>query len=816
MTATAPLGFVSGLAHFGDRLALVGPDGGVDYRELDRRVGEVAERLGSVRRLVLLSARNDVDTIVAYLAALRGGHPVLLADASQIPGLVAAYDPDVVVDGGLAERRRGTAHELHPELALLLSTSGSTGSPKLVRLSSAGLRANAEAIAEYLDIRPTDRAITSLPLHYCYGLSVLNSNLSRGACVVLTDRSVVDAEFWAAVREHRVTSLHGVPHTFELLDRVRFEAMELPDLRYLTQAGGKLGPEQVRRYAALGEERGWRLFVMYGQTEATARMAYLPPELARTHPSAIGVPIPGGDFTIDDGELVYRGPNVMLGYATAPADLALGREVTELRTGDLARRTADGLYEVVGRKSRFVKPFGLRVDLDRVERVLAEAGLPAACAGDDDALVVAVTGSAKRAGRVVRERFGLPAGSVRVHRVDRFPRLPNGKLDYRAVARLGSADRPAASVRAVFQRVLGRESIPEDATFVGLGGDSLCYVQMSVALERLVGALPERWPRMTVAELEALRRPPRRLPRVETDIVLRAVAIVTVVASHVGISGVLGGAHLLLAVAGWNFARFLLPGTGARIARSAALVAVPALAWLVFRWFAADDVTVIHLLFVDNFVYTGAIGYWFVEVLLHALLALAVVFSIPAVRRWERAHGFAFALAALGVAYMLRLAFLDGQAFFDNNLTTVGAVWFFPLGWLAFRARTPAQKGFVLGVALVLVTGNFGDLPREAFILAGLALLLAVRRVPVPRPLVGVLSLVACSSLYIYLTHYAVFPSLVPHLPAGLVVAVCVAVGVLSWTAVGRSRRMAGRASVGHDGSGSADEERTARDAAAR
>ncbi|MFC7617209.1 acyl carrier protein [Actinokineospora soli] len=263
----------------------------------------------------------------------------------------------------------------------------------------------------------------------------------------------------------------------------------------------------------------------------------------------------------------------------------------------------------------------------------------------------------------------------------------------------------------MFEDALGAP-VPDDATFVALGGDSLTYVRTSVALERLVGTLPEDWPRMTVAALESLRRPPRRLPRVETDIVLRAVAIVTVVASHVGIGGVLGGAHLLLAIAGWNFARFLLPGTGTRIARSAALVAAPAFAWLVFRWFAADDVTVVHLVFADNFVYTGAIGYWFVEVLLHALLVLALLFAIPAVRRWERAHGFAFALAALAAAYALRLAFVDDQVFFDRNLTTVGAVWFFPLGWLAYRARTPAQKRLVLGIALVLITGNFGDLPR--------------------------------------------------------------------------------------------------------
>ena len=134
-------------------------------------------------------------------------------------------------------------------------------------------------------------------------------------------------------------------------------------------------PERVRRFAELGRRQGWDLFVMYGATEATARMAYLPPQLAASHPAAIGRPIPGGAFTIepcdawgdDVGELVYRGPNVMMGYAHGPADLPLGKTVEALHTGDIVRRNPDGLYEVIGRSSRFVKMYGLRIDLQRVE-----------------------------------------------------------------------------------------------------------------------------------------------------------------------------------------------------------------------------------------------------------------------------------------------------------------------------------------------------------------------------------------------------------------------------------------------------------------
>ncbi|HVK25148.1 MAG TPA: AMP-binding protein [Actinokineospora sp.] len=429
--------FVHSLSDFGDRPAVVTPSGSLTYDALASRVAEVADVLGSTRRLVLVAAANDLDSVVTYLAALRGGHPVLLTSPGGLDALVDAYDPDVVqVGGDLRERRAGTAHELHPDLALLLSTSGSTGSPKLVRLSASNLQANAGAIAEYLDIRDTDRAALTLPLHYCYGLSVLNSNLSRGAAVLLSDLSVIDPEFWTSFQAHGGTSLHGVPYTFDLLDRAGFADRDLPTLRYVTQAGGRLSPDQVRRHAALASAGGWRFFVMYGQTEATARMAYLPADLAATRPGAVGVPIPGGSFEIHpDGELVYRGPNVMLGYARTPADLALGATLGALPTGDLARRAPDGLYEVIGRKSRFVKLFGLRVDLDEIERLLALADFTAAAAGDDTSITIALVSGQDTASAtaLVAARVGLPADLVRVREYAELPRLGTGKVDYASI-----------------------------------------------------------------------------------------------------------------------------------------------------------------------------------------------------------------------------------------------------------------------------------------------------------------------------------------------------------------------------------------------
>ncbi|HEX8632078.1 MAG TPA: non-ribosomal peptide synthetase, partial [Catenuloplanes sp.] len=560
---TRSVPFAADLAAHGDRIALITGDGELSYRELAARVTQFSRRLGPVRRLLLLEGANTVDAVIGYLAALAGGHPVLLApgdNPAAVESMIDAYDPDVVVRTHragyeLQERNAVPAHQLHPDLAVLLSTSGSTGSPKLVRLSHDNLAANAESIADFLGIRGSDRAATSLPMYYCYGLSVLNSHLLRGAAVILTGLSVADPCFWAAFRQHRGTTFAAVPYTFDLLDRVGFATMRLPSLRYVTQAGGRLAPDRVRHYAQLGQRNGWDLFVMYGQTEATARMTYLPPDLAAAHPAAIGLPIPGGSIRLaplpehpdpDTGELVYSGPNVMLGYAETPADLRLGRTVSELHTGDVARRTAAGLYELVGRRSRFVKLFGLRIDPHRIEAMLDEHGMTACCVGGDEELVVAVRGDgdATAIRRLVAGAAGLSARAVRVCFLPELPRLPTGKLDHVAAARLATPtvvpapepNRQPADVRAVFAEVLERTDVTDDSTFVGLGGDSLSYVEMSLRLEQALGHLPADWHTTRVADLRpaASARTGRRRC-LETSVALRAVAIVLIVGSHIGL-----------------------------------------------------------------------------------------------------------------------------------------------------------------------------------------------------------------------------------------------------------------------------------------
>ena len=393
---------VAHLARRGARPALRHGGETVTYADLADRVADVADTYSGGRRLVLLTPGNDVDSVVEHLGALAAGQVVLLCSAQAREALVASYDPDVVASGAQREwRRQESVHDLHPDLAVLLSTSGSTGSPKLVRLSRDGLLANARAIAASLSIREDDLAALNLPLHYCYGLSVLHSHLLRGAALLLSESSVTDEEFWDEARD--ITTLAGVPHTFDLLERGGFAERELPRLRYLTQAGGRLAPERVRAWAELGQARGWDFVVMYGQTEATSRLSVLPADRVLDAPTSIGAPIDEVTFSLapadhpdpDVGELVAHGPGVMLGYAESPTDLALGRTTHALHTGDLARRREDGLWEIVGRRSRFAKVCGLRIDLDHVERSLAAEGVVTAAADGGDRVVLGVACGAR-------------------------------------------------------------------------------------------------------------------------------------------------------------------------------------------------------------------------------------------------------------------------------------------------------------------------------------------------------------------------------------------------------------------------------------
>lgn len=424
------------------------------------------------RSLAFCLCNNEIGSMFAYLACLENGVVPVMLDASKdsesIIKLLDVYKPNYVwapdsradeFDFDCVSSNYGYSllsaynvnHNLHPDLALLLTTSGSTGSPKLVRLTYKNILSNAESIAEYLDITDKERPVTSLPMYYSFGISVINSHLLKGATILLTDKSIAQKEFWTFVKEQKATSLSGVPYTFEMLKRLRVFRMDLPYLKTFTQAGGKLNADLAKEYIENAAACAKRFIVMYGQTEATARMSYLPWNKALEKYSSIGVAIPGGRFSIEDaqhneitepnadGELVYRGPNVSMGYAECIEDLAKDDEnCGVLHTGDVARRDEDGFYYITGRMKRFVKVFGNRVNLDATEQILKSAGFECSVVGVDDKITIFVVrdGLEQDIKDLLLQKTGLNTRAFNVRQIENIPKSTSGKVLYSELMKL--------------------------------------------------------------------------------------------------------------------------------------------------------------------------------------------------------------------------------------------------------------------------------------------------------------------------------------------------------------------------------------------
>jgi acyl-CoA synthetase (AMP-forming)/AMP-acid ligase II len=469
-----------------DSTALVLADGSeFSYRKLGQLSNAAAREFGGPKRLVTVFGGRDLATVVAYLGALAGHHVCAMLDratpADRQQDHFERYQPDFVAYGpgdapaaaaqsttyeragtaaggaalfrraGGAGRSEVSGSEISEDTALLLFTSGSTGSAQAVRLSRSNLTANAAAIATSLGIQPDDRGITSLPLYYCYGLSVLNSHLSAGASVVLSEHSPVSARFWRLASTAGCTSLAGVPTVYRLLQRSGLDPGAVPSLRLLTQAGARLEPDLVRHFAAAMDRVGGRFIVMYGQTEATSRISWLPHELLTDHLGSVGHPVPGGrvwiagdhpgepEAALPDGvtgRVMYAGPNVMLGYARSRADLAAGDTMHGvLDTGDRGY-LRDGLLYLTGRAARIVKILGRRVDLDDVETIVRRVG-PAAVVGTPDERIMVFVESDQALYQPVREwlarELRVPANLIQFIRVGALPVTPRGKMDYAAL-----------------------------------------------------------------------------------------------------------------------------------------------------------------------------------------------------------------------------------------------------------------------------------------------------------------------------------------------------------------------------------------------
>lgn len=432
----------------------------ITYGEICDFSKEFAKQLPQ-RSLIFILSENCIGSLLGYVASLNNRIVPLIISATIEEGLYnhlyELYQPEYLwLPKTRSEDKEvlfsaweyclvKTGNKFTPmygELSMLLPTSGSTGSPKLVRHSYGNIEANADNVSQLFKLDGTEKAMAILPMHYTMGLSVVSSHLLAGATLLLSGHSLLDKGFWTKLKE--ATSFTGVPYSYEILTKMRFTRMNLPNLKVITQGGGKLTETMWMTLAQYAAEKGKEFIATYGQSECTARMAYLPPELALKKVCSIGLAEPGGQLSIVDengnetfegvaqGEMVYRGKNVTLGYATCRDDLLKGDENHGvMHTGDLARRDEDGCYFIIGRLKRFVKIYGLRIGLDEVEHMIkAEYETDCYCKGDDDKLIVLVTDEKIKQSlpSFIEEKTHLFHQSIEVQVVKEILRNEAGKI----------------------------------------------------------------------------------------------------------------------------------------------------------------------------------------------------------------------------------------------------------------------------------------------------------------------------------------------------------------------------------------------------
>ena len=436
------------------------------YADVCRTIEEF-DALNIPRSVIFCLCENCAGSLIGYMAFENNKQVPLLLSAGLDEGLrnnlESMYTPSYYwVPEPKAQKIKGkkvfstfgyvllkTEYEPYPlnyKLSMLLTTSGSTGSPKLVRHKYGNLEANAENVAKVFSWRPDEEiGICDLPMNYTMGLNVINSHLVVGATVLMVKANLMDPDFWEFIKVNGGTSFCGVPFSYEVMRRVGFEKMDLPKLYTLAEGGGKLTDKMFKWIATYAKENGKRFCATFGTSETSARMAFLDPDLALEKIGSMGKAIPNGElFLLDEavgedgtvtGELGYRGPNVTMGYALNKEDLLKDDEFCgEYHTGDIAKRDTDGFYFIIGRKGRFLKLFGLRVSLDETERILKTQypSVDFCCTGDDKRMNIFATDK-----RVKDEIIPFISGKTNLHNsafrvfiIDKIPRNDYGKVKF--------------------------------------------------------------------------------------------------------------------------------------------------------------------------------------------------------------------------------------------------------------------------------------------------------------------------------------------------------------------------------------------------
>jgi len=340
-------------------------------------------------------------------------------------------------------------YKIKSNLFILLSTSGSIGNPKCVKLSYGNIIKNSNSINRYLKLNRNDRTITTMPWNYSYGMSIINTHLLTGGSILVTNNSIMEKSFWSLLDQISITNFNGVPFTYEILKKIGINRLLKLHLKFITQAGGKMNSPLSDEITSLCKSNKIKFFVMYGQTEASPRMSFTEKTFKKTHSTCIGKPIYGGKFYLvknkkkikkinSIGELYFKGNNVFKGYSESYKDLFNKKKINSklLETGDFAKFDKDGNYYLVGRKSRFVKIYGVRIGFDSIEDNLRENGILSAVVSKNEKLLIFIK---KRISTKIKKDISqiikIKVSDFNLIKISKFPRNENNKIAYNELSK---------------------------------------------------------------------------------------------------------------------------------------------------------------------------------------------------------------------------------------------------------------------------------------------------------------------------------------------------------------------------------------------
>ena len=446
----------------------------LSYKQVLTETNKIKKKIKD-KSLILIVSENSLGSLLAYIFCIINNHVAIIIDSKttkqNIIKIFKNYQPNFVFlskkrklslkkicsekytffDQSLMKNQINKKKKLNNNLSLLLSTSGSMGSIKFVKLSRNNIKHNTDSIISYLKINSKDSAITNLPISYSYMLSVINTHFEAGASIVISKYSLIQKEFWKILKNSKVTSFNGVPYTYEMLTRIGLKNIKINTLKYLTHAGGKLEKNKLKEIINFCKKNNLKFFSMYGQTEASPRISYLKPEFSKKKIGSIGKGIPGTKIYIinntgkkilkpfEEGEIICEGKNVFIGYSKNYKDLKNANEEDyKLKTGDLGFFDKNGFFYITSRISKIAKIFGNRVDLGALETLMSQKGYKVACLSDNKKVFIFIEKKYNKKNLIntISKITNLNINSFELIKLKYLPRTTNNKISYNELKKI--------------------------------------------------------------------------------------------------------------------------------------------------------------------------------------------------------------------------------------------------------------------------------------------------------------------------------------------------------------------------------------------